>query len=402
MKRNKNGQGSFRKLDNGKYLMRMQSGYLSNGTPRILSVTGKSQSECIKKMKEKERNLPEEIDNEVIKRYTLSDLCEAHLEADASLKGLIKSRSITRRHTTIDNQIRPYPIGRFQVNSIKDIEIKKHIENLINEERLSISTIEKSFLEIDSSYKWAICNHYINYNPCDSIRKELNRTFEHLSAKNSSDGVVIVLSTEQTDIILLKSVEKTNNRYKYQARYHIEFLLETGMRIGEYCAARWNSWDRKTHTFEINKTRGYEEHEKKYDVEEGSVKNNHNRTIVLSPRAEELLELIYSETNKRNQDDYILLNRVGKPTNPSNFGYCLNSVYRAANMPTEISGAHVLRRTCATRMYDTGCTIEDIAAYLGDTPETILKHYISLTSKIVEGDKVKNVVQLPRNKRNLN
>ena len=60
-----------------------------------------------------------------------------------------------------------------------------------------------------------------------------------------------------------------------------------------------------------------------------------------------------------------------------------------------MSGAHILRRTCATQMHNDGCRVEDIAAYLGDAPETILKHYISVTKKIVSDGKVLNVVQVP-------
>ena len=37
-------------------------------------------------------------------------------------------------------------------------------------------------------------------------------------------------------------------------------------------------------------------------------------------------------------------------------------------------------------------TVEDIAAYIGDEPSTVLKHYISLTQRVVAGDKILNIV----------
>ena len=58
----------------------------------------------------------------------------------------------------------------------------------------------------------------------------------------------------------------------------------------------------------------------------------------------------------------------------------------------------ILRRTLATKMHNSGCRLEDIAAYLGDTAETVLKHYISLTKKVVVEGQILNVVELPKNK----
>ena len=52
-------------------------------------------------------------------------------------------------------------------------------------------------------------------------------------------------------------------------------------------------------------------------------------------------------------------------------------------------------------MHNDGCRLEEIAAYLGDTPETVLKHYISLTKKVVVEGQTLNVVPLPQNKEKL-
>lgn len=49
-------------------------------------------------------------------------------------------------------------------------------------------------------------------------------------------------------------------------------------------------------------------------------------------------------------------------------------------------------------MYKDGARVEDIAAYLGDRPETILAHYISLTQRIVSDGEVINVVRFPGQK----
>ena len=52
--RRTNGEGCYVNMPSGKIQMRKQCGFLANGRPRVLSVTGKSRAECNRLMKEKE------------------------------------------------------------------------------------------------------------------------------------------------------------------------------------------------------------------------------------------------------------------------------------------------------------------------------------------------------------
>ena len=54
MSKRKNGQGTIIKLENGKYRLVKQVGILPNGRPKRLTVTGTSETDCIKKMSKKE------------------------------------------------------------------------------------------------------------------------------------------------------------------------------------------------------------------------------------------------------------------------------------------------------------------------------------------------------------
>ena len=94
---------------------------------------------------------------------------------------------------------------------------------------------------------------------------------------------------------------------------------------------------------------------------------------------------------------YIFPNKSGKPNNPSNFDDALATIYHNAGLD-HISGAHVLRRTFATHMYDETKDIKAVAAYIGDSVETVNKHYIAVRRRIREGDKTRNIVPLPTKK----
>lgn len=62
-------------------------------------------------------------------------------------------------------------------------------------------------------------------------------------------------------------------------------------------------------------------------------------------------------------------------------------------------GVHIFRRTCATRMYENGARIKEIAAYIGDLESTTERYYIGIRKKVKDGERTKQVVMIPGNKR---
>ena len=397
--------GSFEKLPNGNLRMRKQFGTLPNGRPRILTVTGSSETDCLKKMRQKEDEIGSTgFDAGSIRKTTLAELCYRHLEEHLGERGRLKPKSADRRESTIRNQIEPYGIGRLQALTVTPADINKHVEKLIKEGRLSPSSITKTLDVINAAYKWSKDQYYSDYNPCTPVLDRLKTRLKNLEKRDSSDGVVVVLSEAQIRQLnqTVESIGKTDKSYRYAFGLSALFLLHTGMRVGELCALRWRDWSVTSNTLSISATRNITKNRdpKKsggtYIPNENSVKNYHARTIALTDDAASVLQEMKRVSPKTGEEDYILLNRSETPSNPSNYDSNIGKLYRRADLPEEISGAHILRRTCATIMHDNGCRVEDIAAYLGDTPETIQKHYISMTKKIIADGQVKNVVQVPQ------
>lgn len=400
----KNGEGSFIHLPSGKVRMRKQHGVLSNGKQRIITVTGTSETDCIRKMKAKiENDAGVAMSDENVKRLTLTDLCTNHFKQHLSEKNRLKPKAADRRESTIRNQIAKYPIGHMQAVNITSLDIENHIEMLIRDSGLSVSSIKKTLDVINSAYKWAVAKGVIANNPCVPVLESIKTRLSNLEKRNSSDGVVNVLSDDQIRLINNQVNRLVNSAIHTRLLgLSVSLLIETGMRSGELCALRWKDWDADTHTLSIDKTRNVAKDRSvsvsSYKTNENEVKNYHARTIDLSDKAQSILTEMKRITVKDDDDDYILVNRSNNPTNPSNFGRNINVFYEQVGLPEEITGAHILRRTCATNMHYDGCLLEDIAAYLGDTPETIVRHYISLTKKVVSNGRVKNVVQLPQRK----
>ena len=402
--RRKNGMGSPKQLPSGRWQLKQQHGYNRNGNPRILTVTGTSETDCLRLMRKKIQDLEKEAVNaSVINKMTLSGLCYAHFQYHLDQPGQLKPKGADRRESTIKNQIKAYDIGKLQVGSVKGRDIEDHIEYLIKNTSLSVSSITKTLDVINAAFKWAISQKYLTDNPCSEVIERLRTRLRNLNVHNSSDGIVTILSEEQIKALEHYIWSSIDTLPVYRAIFNLTVLLliYTGMRVGELCALRWSCFNDETHGLNIPMTRNVVKNRsnssgKRYIANENKVKNWHCRTIELSDDAVRVLNELRRISPKTDQDDYILINRIGDPSTPTRVDVSIRMLYRQLGFPNDISGAHVLRRTCATRLYDEGQTIEIIAAYLGDTKETILKHYICLTKQVKSGDVILNIVSLKR------
>ena len=399
MGRNANGQGSFEVLPNKKVRMRKQCGYTSNGKPKILTVTGDTKSACIRAMKVKEDEWIKVRNTEAsILVGTLAELCYRHLEYDKVHKKNFKPTAVDRRECTIRNQIEDnkYKISRLQVQSITSVDVKEHIYGLIDEQKLSASSIEKTFNVINAAFKWAVDNEYVSKNVCISIKEEIMSEIRAMTdIEDANIKKVKALSPSQIKVFeetcLIRNAN--NGRHKYEAGLYGLFLLYTGLRCGELCALRYSDIkeiDGKTF-ITIDKTRSViknrdEDVERKYVEHEGNTKNVKVRNLELSEIAIQILKEIKESSPFTKPDDYVVLNKNYKPTNPSKLGKCINTIYKNAKFSDTISGAHVLRKTFATQRYKAGYDVPAIATYLGDTPETVWKHYISDQESIDAGE----------------
>lgn len=65
-----------------------------------------------------------------------------------------------------------------------------------------------------------------------------------------------------------------------------------------------------------------------------------------------------------------------------------------AELTTVQGGLHIFRKTFATRMYEKGARVEEIAAYIGDLESTTRKYYIAIRKKVTEYGEVRQVVRV--------
>ena len=363
--RRTNGEGCYVNMPSGKIQMRKQCGFLANGRPRVLSVTGKSRAECNRLMKEKEAKVTGIVS--MAKDSTVEELCRCHLSSQMAQRDRLKPTAIDRREGTIKNQIMPYPIAHMQAVSVRPKDIENHIEKLLAESRLSASSIEKVFHVLNGAYKWGISMEYLTYNPCEPVKEGLRLRFKRLNEKEADDKDVIVLSPDEIRLVKENALErKGSGFYVHPIGPYVLFLLLTGMRVGELCALRWEHvrWDNDMTVVSIKGTRHHIKDrstpEPTYKVVDGKTKNMHSRHIVLSEEAASLLKLIYQEARDTSPESYVLVNRRYKATNPSNRNRSRYNGGTCAAQDICHAGIHERRRAEENRELHRRSGIDDI------------------------------------------
>ena len=95
------------------------------------------------------------------------------------------------------------------------------------------------------------------------------------------------------------------------------------------------------------------------------------RKIKLSEEAIEILQKIEAFYRANiNENTLIVRTRTGKPNTATNLEHRMATIFKSAGLTGLKGGLHIFRRTFATRMYENGARVKEIAAYIGDLEST--------------------------------
>ena len=362
---------------------------------------------CIREMRKMEKEWREKQDKiSFSESITVEELCIMHLQYQVEQNEL-KPKSIDRRECTIEKHIGEYDLGKMQIQVVKAKDIDLHMNGLINEGKLSYSSIEKVLDVLNAAFTWAKLMEKWDTNPVEKIKPSLTKKINKMKNKSVEEADVIVLSEEECKLFEMEAlaiIEQTGN-YKYSAGVYGVLLLHTGMRCGEMLALRWRDIDfengllriEKSQSMAKNRDKGKNENNNnKYIVVEGTTKNEKAREIRLTKEALQILRIIKTLNENTADNDFVCVTKTGKTNTATNLEHRMAVIFKNAGL-TEYSGAlHVFRRTFATRMYEDGARIEDIAAYIGDLVSTTEKYYVAIRKKVKLGQQTKHIVELPK------
>ena len=367
-----------------------------------IQVTANSETACNKKMVAREKELEEQFKRSgVTPNMTVAELCYNHLEYRYN-NGSIKRSSRDRDEVTIKCQIEDSKIGHLQIASVTSRDIDDLFANFFSKNKLSVSSIEKVKFILDPAFRWAVKRKELAENPFDSVKESIDKSLESLKQTDANDeDVRIISAVEKAKVWEIASARWSNGKYKYRGGLHFKFLVETGIRVGEWIALRWKDYDFKNRILTINKCRhlvkaneGETEKEVNYIAQEGDTKNKKARNLVLTEKADSILREIYELTPNKNPNDYICLTKTGKNYTATDVEKIVNTLYRNAGIGDHVSALHILRRTFATELFDKGYPIKRIAEYLGDDESTVARYYVAARKTKEVGGKRIAVVEL--------
>lgn len=399
--RNAKGEGSFKENENGTITHRKCVGYKKNGRRKVLTVTAASKSACIREMRKREEEWKKSRDDSLVtNKDTVSILCTKHLKYQVD-NAELKPKSIDRRECTIKNQIMKYDLGWMQIHTVTPTDIECYVMQLLKENKIGGSSIIKAIDVINAAFEWAIMYGEIERNPVKSIKRSLLKKINKASYKGVNDADVTVLSDEEIKKFREVALDTYDNgNLKYSGGYYCLLLLYTGLRVGEMLALRWRDWNGRYLKIEksisMAKNRNKEtEGQTNYVHIEGTTKNQKARTIELTNEAKWILQMIKQSREFCDDDDFIITTRTGRVNSASNLEHRMKIIMKYADLSDVKGGLHIFRKTFATKMYEQGARVADIAAYIGDLESTTTKYYIAIRKKIITNGEVHQVVKLP-------
>ena len=358
-KRREKGNGSISKRKDGTWTGRICLGYKENGKQNIKAVYGKTESEVKKKLKALQAEIIK-YDSINLPKLTLTELLTDW--QTTAKKYELKSSSYDRLEQTINNNIVPY-IGYLQITALTPQDIQNYI-NELTDKGYSYSTIKKSYNAVNVALKFALERDYIRKNPCIGIKlpKQIQR------AKSDIE----FFSDEEVNLISQSAISRyKTGRYKYKHGYAIIILLNTGLRVGELLALKWDNVDFVNKQIYIAETRGQiidrSDSEQKYIMADRSTKTQSScRYVPINAKTAEAL-LYFKGLGYNNP--YVMANSDSNVITYRNLFRVLSNILELNKI--NHGSLHTLRHTFATRLFRNNVDIKVISELLGHSDVSI-------------------------------
>lgn len=254
-----------------------------------------------------------------------------------------------------------YPIiGGLAINQIRPL----HLEELCEELRKRITktgqpvceaTVQKYLDTVSAVLEDAKRNDILLYNPAHRVAKP------HMEQKQQR-----IPSQHEIDRLLQCILQEPP---VYRSFYLL--AMTTGLRRGELCALRWNSFHTGFQLW-VERSRSAVSGQ---GIIEGSTKNHRSRTVVLPLLTFDSLGELLSEQLHRygsiQPDGYIFANN-GTPIHPDTFTRRLRRIYKQNGFPADYH-LHTLRHFFATYLLENNLSKQVTADLLGHADTAFLE-----------------------------
>ena len=309
---------------------------------------------------------------------TLSEWFDTWVEV--FYKNTVKTVTYLRAIANYDRYIRKSFLGNLKIIDIKPVHIQKFINELIEEKSLTRSGIKPYANILKGSLQKAYECAYLKANPADAI----------MLPKKDSKFKEAMTPREQELFFIYAEGSSYYNLF--------QFLILTGVRIGEAIALTWEDIDLDNRTISINKTavaikgvekdlykeRGYETFNNRAIVISSPKTEGSNRVLPISDACYLLLKNI--DLRREPNVSLVFYSKRKSYLNHSNIDARIKVICDLIN---ERSGehiksisAHTFRHTFATRCFEMNVNIKTVQYLLGhSSAETTMDIYTHISTE---------------------
>jgi integrase len=394
-KRRKNGEGSW----GTKHIKGVEYKYFRKQYNEVDKYFyGKTEKEIKVKIKEYEENNSTFIDKDIRKQifgdYILNWLKTVKQPS-------IKRRTFDSYEDIVNVQIinyKGYDLTGKQIGALDENIFQKYYNDLANS--YSRATLRKNYAIVKQCLEYGLSKKHI-----------LENFLEHVTIPSEDLVKVkkkeINFLTESDMDKLYKECKRINTKgfniggkidepvYGINA-YAVVFIMYTGLRIGELTALKWKDIDLEGKYIYINKSASTiknrnkkNDEDKKYTKEITTAKTNSgNRSIPLSDRAIEMLNLLITKNSNYKPEDVVFLNQNGNMVNRANVTRTLQAMLTRAKCEVEQCGLHALRHTFGSYLILHKIDVKIVSKLMGHKDVTVT---YNIYVHIIEQQKIEAV-----------
>jgi integrase len=226
---------------------------------------------------------------------------------------------------------------------------------------LSPNAAKRVLTQLKACYDWAIDSKLVTENPYEGMPQKIKAV-----SQSEGDNIYPFSSAEQAAIIASFS---SSRYYKHYTPY-VSFLFLTGCRTSEAIGLTWQHIDAELTqiTFCEAVVDGHRKETKTRKVRKFPI-NSSLRALLLSIRPEE-----------RGHSTPVFLSPKGNLIDAHNF---LNRAWKRilATTDTPYRPQYNTRHTFITNCLEAGVSVVQVARWVGNSPEVIMKHYAGTIKK---------------------
>lgn len=305
-----NGNGSMRQLEDGTFECVIQSKYINpkTGKPKRIKRRGKTESETREKtqmaLSAWEKEIERGRDTKVSRVKTFGQYMEEYIDTEA--KPTLTGSGYHSYISNMKNNFYPFPISKLQLHMLSAIEFEHYFDSIL--ELKSRKTCSLPIQLCRRCCKWLVDKSLLkeNYATQAKIKREISDEYD----KKREDDI-----KNRKKVFSPEDIEKFYYAYKNNMGQYpvvVLFLLETGLRAGEFSALRNDSIDLENNKIHIVETQSlrFKDNDKTKGVEYyvKVPKNKESRFIMMSDLCRECVLYMMEQTklNCKNNPDNLL------------------------------------------------------------------------------------------------